>query len=122
MLHSLECAGQTEEQQVADTLERFIRTHFRVPDNDSRFSRTVHLFEEGYVDSIGAIELISFIESEFDLHLSETTLFSDEFTCIEGISRCLTSVMSAPARSFCIEQNRWDSGILAAKVGQGQRA
>ena len=118
MLHSLECAGQTEAQHVADILERFIRMHFRVPENDRRFSRSVHLFEEGYVDSIGAVELISFVESEFDLTLPEATLFSDEFTSIEGISLCLASMMSAPAHSFRIEHNTFDSGVLADKVAE----
>ena len=118
MLPSLQCAGQTEAQHIAETLERFIRTHFRVPDNDRRFSRSVHLFEEGYVDSIGAVELISFVESEFDLTLPETTLFSDEFTSIAGISRCLASAMSASAHSFCIEHNKFDSGVLADKVAE----
>ena len=102
MLHSVKCAGQMEARHVADILERFIRTHFQVPDNDRRFSRSVHLFEEGYVDSIGAVELISFVESEFDLTLPEATLFSDEFTSIAGISRCLASAMSASGHSFCI--------------------
>lgn len=118
MLQKLQCAGQVEAQEVADILERFIRTHFRVSDNDTHFSRTVHLFEEGYVDSIGAIELISFVESEFDFNVPESALFSTDFTCIEGISRCVTSAKSVPAHSYCIEHNRFDSGILADKVGE----
>lgn len=79
---------------IAGAVERFLRSAFRIPDRDGSFHRDAHLFESGFVDSTGAIELIAFLESTFNVELQEEDLFSDEFTTINGISgvihRCLS--------------------------------
>jgi acyl carrier protein len=77
--------------EIAGRIEVFIRRQFRLPDEDPRFSRDVHLFEAGYVDSAGVIELILFIESNFGVTLGDEHIFSDQFTSINGIAGILTS-------------------------------
>lgn len=71
-------------------VERFIRTHFRVLDTDPSFHRDAHLYEGGFVDSVGVVELIAFVESTFNVTLEDEDVFSDEFTTINGISSVLT--------------------------------
>jgi acyl carrier protein len=72
--------------EVADVLERFIRRSFRVVDDDPGFSRDAHLFEAGYVDSVGVVELMAFIASTFSVALEDDDIFSDAFTTINGMS------------------------------------
>lgn len=72
---------------VADKLEHFIRDRFKVPPHDQMFSRTVRLWDEGYIDSIGVAEMIAFLESTFDVKISNDTVFSPYFTYIDGIAR-----------------------------------
>ncbi|MBI4526162.1 MAG: hypothetical protein HY695_20375 [Deltaproteobacteria bacterium] len=74
------------QREIAEILERFIRSRFRVPVKDPLFSQTVDLFDSGYVDSVGVVELISFLESTFKIKIPEESLFSTEFTTISGIS------------------------------------
>jgi acyl carrier protein len=71
---------------IAQVVERFIRSRFRVSAADGSFHRDVHLYDSGFVDSIGVIELIAFLESTFGVELQEESLFSDDFTTIAGIS------------------------------------
>jgi acyl carrier protein len=77
---------------VAERVERYIRIQFRVAAEDARFSRSLPLFESGYVDSIGVVELLTFISEEFAVDLPDDALMSDEFSTINGIaaivSRC----------------------------------
>jgi acyl carrier protein len=75
---------------IAQTVERFIRSHFRVLDTDPSFHRGAHLYEGGFVDSAGVVELIAFVESTFKLTLEDEDVFSEEFTTINGISSVLT--------------------------------
>lgn len=72
--------------QVADRVERYIRTQFRVTPGDTRFSRSLPLFEAGYVDSVGVVELLVFLTEEFAVHLPDDALMSDEFSTIDGIA------------------------------------
>jgi acyl carrier protein len=67
-------------------VERFIRTRFRVLDWDHRFHRDAHLYESGFVDSAGIVELIAFLESTFTIELRHQDLVTDAFTTINGIS------------------------------------
>lgn len=72
--------------QVGDRVEQFVRTQFRVSPTDTRFSRSQRLFEMGYVDSVGVVELLAFLGQEFQVTLPDEVLMSDEFSTIDGIA------------------------------------
>lgn len=76
--------------EIAERIEGFVRTQFAVSPDDSRFGRTVDLFELGYLDSIGFAELLDFVHQEFGVEIPESDLLSDEFTNIDGIA-CIVS-------------------------------
>lgn len=72
--------------QIADRIEQYVRTQFRVAPGDARFSRSLALFEAGYVDSVGVVELLAFLSEEFAVNLPDDALLSDEFSTIDGIA------------------------------------
>jgi acyl carrier protein len=72
--------------QIADRVEQYVRTQFRVAPGDTRFSRSLPLFEAGYVDSVGVVELLAFLTEEFAVELPDDALMSDEFSTIDGIA------------------------------------
>lgn len=71
---------------IAQAIERYIRSEFRIRDDDQSFDRDVDLYDLGFVDSAGAVELIAFVETTFGLELRDDDIFSDHFTTITGIS------------------------------------
>lgn len=71
---------------IAQVLERFVRREFRVSDQDATFNRDTDLYDSGFVDSAGVVELIAFVESAFGVESQDEDLFSDQFTTINGIS------------------------------------
>lgn len=72
--------------RVAERIEAFVRERFSVSAGDPRFGRAVDLFGGGYVDSIGFVELLAFLEDEFGVDVPEDELLSDQFTCIDGMA------------------------------------
>ena len=72
--------------EVAASVETFIRARSRVSAGDSRFSRQSNLWEDGYVDSIGVVELIGYIEDAFGVVLPDEALFDPAFTSVDGIA------------------------------------
>jgi acyl carrier protein len=72
--------------EVAQRIEEYVRVQFRVSPGDSRFSRSLPLFEAGYVDSVGVVELLAFLSEEFAVNLPDEILMSDEFSTIDGIA------------------------------------
>jgi acyl carrier protein len=73
-------------EKIASELESFIRESFQVPDGDELFTRDVNLWEEGYVDSIGIVETLGFIEQTWKLRLPEEVVFDPRFTHIAGMA------------------------------------
>ena len=61
---------------IQETISEFIREHFEIGD-DPDFNNDVHLFNEGFVDSFGAVEIIHFIEENFNIKITQKdiTLF-----------------------------------------------
>jgi acyl carrier protein len=74
------------DQRIAEEIERFVRTQFRVAPGDARFSRSQHLFEQGYVDSVGVVELLAFLGEAFGAEVPEELLMSEDFSTIDGIA------------------------------------
>ena len=61
---------------TAETISKFIIDHFEIGD-DPDFDNDVHLFNEGFVDSFGAVEIIKFIEDTYSIKITQKdiTLF-----------------------------------------------
>ena len=86
----------TSQVEIAAVIEQFIRKQFRVTYN-SPTMREAHLFESGFVDSAGVVELIAFLESTFKIRLEDDQVFSDDFTTINGIAAIVEGVTSRDA-------------------------
>lgn len=80
--------------EVAERVESYVRTQFRVVPSDTRFSRSQRLFDMGYVDSVGVVELLAFLSKEFQVHLPDEVVMADEFATIDGIARIVVQLRS----------------------------
>jgi acyl carrier protein len=86
-LHRPDLLRASRERVLAQELETFVRERFRVRDDDSAFSRTTNLWEEGYVDSAGVVEVLAFLEEKIGARLPEDLLFEPAFATIDGMAR-----------------------------------
>jgi methoxymalonate biosynthesis acyl carrier protein len=59
------------ENEIALQLRTFIRQRFGIPESDREFTDNVDLFNYGYIDSFGAVDLHTFIADEFGIHLTD---------------------------------------------------
>ena len=79
-------------EEVAASVEAFLRERFQIPADDPWFSRQSHLWEDGYVDSVGVVELIGHIESTFGVELPDEALFDPAFTSVDGIAKIVDAL------------------------------
>ncbi len=59
---------------------------FKVPEGDPDFNDDVHLFDYGYVDSFGAVELTTFVEKEFGTKITERDLVAFPLNTVREIA------------------------------------
>ena len=75
---------QTE--QISSELKAFIKDVFKVPATDSDFSDNVHLFDYGYIDSFGAVELTTFVDKQFGVKITDRDLVAHPLNTINEIT------------------------------------
>jgi acyl carrier protein len=75
-----------DRREIETRVETYVRAAFKVSPTDPGFDRTTDLFEAGYVDSVGVVELLQFLEVEFGVEIPEDDLLSDDFARIDGIA------------------------------------
>jgi D-alanine--poly(phosphoribitol) ligase subunit 2 len=75
-----------EIHEIADVLRGFIRQRWGVPENDPDFNDEVDLFNYGYIDSFGAVELTSFIEKQFAIKFTNSDWSNFPMSTIAQIS------------------------------------
>jgi len=57
-------------EDIILTLENYVNEHFDIGD-DPDYNAEVDLFEYGFLDSMGAMEVIAFIEEEFGIEITQ---------------------------------------------------
>ena len=82
-----------EVETIALDLEVFLRRSFLIPDDDARFTRTVNLWEEGYVDSAGVVETIVHLERRWDVRLPDDVVFDPRFNHVAGIAELVAALV-----------------------------
>ena len=79
--------------EVAQDLETFVRERFQVEADDGFFTSDVNLWEEGYVDSTGVVELIAYLEDSYAVQIPRSMLFDPGFTSIDGIAERIVRLL-----------------------------
>ncbi len=88
-----------DSNMVENHIEKFIRNQFSVSPTDPGFDREADLFEQGYVDSAGVVELLGFLQEEFNVEIPDDDLLADDFSSISGIARIVLRNSRLPTGS-----------------------
>jgi acyl carrier protein len=76
-------------QQIRDFIEEQFLIEF-----DESFPETSDLFKEGVMDSFGYIQLIRFLEKEFDIKFSEKEMTANVMVSLSQIEQTVEQKMS----------------------------
>lgn len=79
-------------EEIISVVSRYIISEFRIGENDSSLNEEIDLFENGFVDSVGIVRLISFMEEKFGIKFSEETLYDDRFSSLNGLANIISEL------------------------------
>ena len=77
-------------EEIKEKLRAFIQEKFEIPD----FTDDVHLFNEGFVDSFGAVEIIHFIEQTYNIEITQKDITLYPMNTIEEIAEVVENKLS----------------------------
>ncbi|MFC5532409.1 acyl carrier protein [Cohnella yongneupensis] len=72
--------------EICSILTDHIMKQFQIESDDDEFTPDVHLFDYGYIDSFGATELTSFVESRFEIEVTKKDLMLHKMNTINEIA------------------------------------
>ncbi|MBP3580572.1 MAG: acyl carrier protein [Clostridia bacterium] len=76
--------------EISTKIFEFVREHFDIGD-DPDYTPDVHLFDEGFVDSLGAVEIIDFVENEFGIKITQKDITLYPMNTVNEIARVVES-------------------------------
>ena len=76
---------EVSDKSTKDRVRAFVETNFYIADK-SVLTDEVSLLEKGLVDSTGILEIVSFIESDFDIKVEDTELVPENLDSIARIT------------------------------------
>lgn len=71
--------------EIEQVIYDFIKEHFEIGD-DPDFTPDVHLFDSGFVDSLGAIEILDFAEEHWNIEVTQRDLTLYPMNTVEEIA------------------------------------
>lgn len=92
-------AAATLKEDVKASIRQFIHKQFPVArsrgigDHDS-------LLTQGIIDSLGVLEVVTFIESQFQLTVTDDELLSDHFESVSQIAELIRQKLGAGAATW----------------------
>ena len=75
---------------VTETISEFIKDKFEIGD-DPDFTNDVHLFNEGFVDSFGAVEIIHFVEETYGIEITQKDITLFPMNTVNEIAQVVES-------------------------------
>lgn len=70
---------------TSSILSDYIRKLAEVTDDDVDFSETVDLFDYGYLDSFGTVDMIAMVQERFGVDMMNTDFYGDDIRTIKAI-------------------------------------
>ncbi len=71
-------------------IESYVREKFEIGD-DPDLTPDTHLFDEGFVDSLGAVEIVNFVEEKFEIQITQKDLTLYPMNTINEIAEVVKS-------------------------------
>ena len=85
-----------EQSDVAAELSRYLRDRFAIPDDDPDFGIDVSLFDFGYIDSMGAMAVVAFLEERFHISISDEDWVRHSLKTVREISQFVHQRLEVP--------------------------
>ena len=78
-----------EEKSIEEKLKHFMTQQFLFEFDEVTITADTNLFAAGYIDSFGFVELVSFIEAEWQIKFTDEELLSNQLNSLANLVRVI---------------------------------
>lgn len=76
-----------QSDEMTSHLLDYIRQKFEVPDDDPEFSPEINLFDYGYIDSFGSVEIYTHLEQKYGVTITPEQLMRFPLRSVDQMVR-----------------------------------
>ena len=85
---------------VEQDIRTFLAENFALGRDVSHLSATQSLTERGFIDSVGIVELLTFLETRFDIQINDDETIPENIDTIDNIVRFIGTKRGEPEASI----------------------
>lgn len=86
--------GRETEKVEEEEIRKFITDNFMMGHNPTALKRDTSFLDNGIIDSLGVLELVSFIEDSFDIEVKDEELIPENLDSINNLLRYIKKKLS----------------------------
>ena len=75
------------DQTIKDTVRNFINSNFMLSEELRGFSDSDSFLHKGIIDSMGVIELLTFVQRHYKIRVESSEVIPQNFDTLENLSR-----------------------------------
>jgi acyl carrier protein len=79
---------------ISPEIREYISRNFLFSDKGFQYGDDASFLEEGIIDSLGIIELVSFVEKKFSISVADHELLPSNFDSVSKLSSFITSKLA----------------------------
>jgi acyl carrier protein len=83
--------------RIEDQIKDYIAKNLLFSDNGFPYDENVSFLDEGIVDSVGVMELVSFVEDDFHVNVEDLDITPDNFDSVSKIAAYVRRKSNIPA-------------------------
>jgi acyl carrier protein len=88
-------SGEITSQQIELSIRRFIAKNLLSSKDELTYPDDASLLHEGVIDSLGVVELVEFLETQFTIKVEQQEVRPDNFDSIERMAAFVRRKISA---------------------------
>lgn len=81
-------------ETIESTVKKYLASN-SLTEFGGKVTENTDLFEEGFIDSFGYIELVKFLEKEFQIRFTDDELVSNQLNTLNNITNMVQSKVNA---------------------------
>ena len=82
-------------EEIVSELDVFVRGRFEIEADDEDYAANVNLFDYGYVDSMGATEIVLFAEERFGIQITQKDVTLYPMNSVQEIAAVIAAKLGA---------------------------
>jgi len=76
----------TAPPKIKSAIRRYIAQNLLFTEEDDEYADNASLLENGIIDSIGVMELVAFVEDNFDVEVADEDIVPENFDSVQAIA------------------------------------